>query len=145
MDSIIVLSRAMAAEGMYPAVDPIGSSSVLLDATIVGERHACVAIAVRKAIEHYRELQDVISLLGVEELGVDDRRIVMRARRLQRFLTQPFAVTEAFTGVSGRSVAIEDTLAGCEAILAGDCDTWQENSLFMVGTLGEAREKERAV
>ncbi|KAK45653.1 ATP F0F1 synthase subunit beta [Caballeronia jiangsuensis] len=144
MDSVIVLSRAMAAEGMYPAVDPIGSSSVLLDAAIVGERHARVAIAVRRAIEHYRELQDVISLLGVEELGAEDRRIVMRARRLQRFLTQPFSVTEAFTGVSGRSVAIEDTLAGCEAILAGDCDTWQENSLFMVGTLAEAREKERA-
>ncbi len=79
--------------------------------------------------------------LGVEELGADDRRIVGRARRLQRFLTQPFAVTEAFTGVPGRSVAVADTIAGCKAILAGDCDTWQESSLYMVGTLDEARAK----
>jgi F-type H+-transporting ATPase subunit beta len=83
-------------------------------------------------------------LLGVEELGVDDRRIVGRARRIQRFLTQPFAVTEAFTGVPGRSVAIADTVAGCKAILAGDCDTWQESSFYMVGTLDEARAHETA-
>src|ERR1700732_3299602 len=105
-DSLIVLARWMAPEGMYPAIDPIASSSILLDPAFVGDEHAAVAIEVRKTIEHYRELQDVISLLGVEGLGVDDRRIVGRARRLQRFLTQPFTVTEAFTGVPGRSVAI---------------------------------------
>jgi len=144
VDSMVVLSRAMAAEGMYPAVDPIASSSILLDPLIVGEEHARVAIAVRQAIEHYRELQDVIALLGMEELGAEDRRMVQRARRLQRFLTQPFAVTEAFTGVPGRSVTIADTVAGCRAILNGECDDWNESSLYMIGTLDEAREKERA-
>lgn len=144
VDSTVVLSRAMAAEGMYPAVDPIASSSVLLDPLVVGQEHADVALAVRRTIEHYRGLQDVISLLGLEELGSDDRRIVGRARRLQRFLTQPFSVTEAFTGVPGRSVPVADTLAGCKAILAGECDDWQESSLYMVGTLEEARTRETA-
>ncbi|MDW5377925.1 F0F1 ATP synthase subunit beta [Halomonas sp. HP20-15] len=144
MDSMVVLSRAMAAQGMYPAIDPIASSSVLLDPLIVGETHFTLATEVRRTIEHYRSLQDVISLLGVEELGSEDRRIVARARRLQRFLTQPFAVTEAFTGMPGRSVAIDDTLAGCQAILDGECDDWQERSLYMVGTLDEARSKEQA-
>ncbi|WP_333823041.1 F0F1 ATP synthase subunit beta [Pinisolibacter sp.] len=144
VDSMVVLSRAMAAEGMYPAVDPIASSSILLDPLIVGDEHARVATEVRRTIEHYRELQDVIALLGLEELGADDRRIVGRARRLQRFLTQPFAVTEAFTGVAGRSVPVAATIAGCRAILAGDCDDWQESSLYMVGDLEEARAKETA-
>ncbi|WP_440408339.1 F0F1 ATP synthase subunit beta [Neorhizobium petrolearium] len=145
VDSMVVLSRDMAAEGMYPAVDPIASSSVLLDPLVVGSDHAEVAMDVRRTIERYRELQDVISLLGVEELGSDDRRIVERARRLQRFLTQPFAVTEAFTGTAGRSVTLADTIAGCRAILAGACDDWNESSLYMVGTLDEAREKEEAM
>jgi len=142
-DSLVVLSRDMAAEGMYPAIDPIASSSVLLDPLVVGEGHAQVAIEVRSAIERYRELKDVISLLGVEELGAKDRKTVGRARRLQLFLTQPFVTTTAFTGVEGRSVSLEDTIAGCRAILDGECDDWQENSLFMVGTLDEARQKEQ--
>jgi F-type H+/Na+-transporting ATPase subunit beta len=145
VDSMVVLSRAMAAEGMYPAIDPIASSSVLLDPLIVGSDHAEVAVEVRRAIERYRELQDVISLLGLDELGAEDRRIVERARRLQRFLTQPFAVTEAFTGIPGRSVAIADTIAGCRAILSGACDDWRESSFYMVGTLEEARAKDDAV
>ncbi|MFM0311847.1 F0F1 ATP synthase subunit beta [Paraburkholderia sp. RL17-383-BIF-A] len=144
LDSMVVLSRAMAAEGMYPAVDPIASSSILLDPLVVGEEHAAVATEVRRIIEHYRELQDVISLLGVEELGAEDRALVGRARRLQRFLTQPFAVTEAFTGEAGRSVALADTIAGCKAILAGECDTWQESSLYMIGSLDEGRSREAA-
>jgi len=144
VDSMVVLSRAMAADGMYPAVDPIASSSILLDPLIVGEDHVAVANAVRQAIEHYRELQDVISLLGMEELGRDDRRIVERARRLLRFLTQPFSVTEAFTGLEGRSVALQDTIAGCKAILAGDADDWDEASLYMVGTFEAGRAKEEA-
>jgi F-type H+-transporting ATPase subunit beta len=144
VDSMVVLSRSMAAQGMYPAVDPLASSSLLLDPLVVGEEHVAVATEVRRAIEHYRSLQDVISLLGIEELGVDDRRIVGRARRLQRFLTQPFIVTEAFTGMPGCSVALADTLAGCRAILAGECDDWQESSLYMVGTLDEARAREQA-
>ncbi|MDW6024407.1 F0F1 ATP synthase subunit beta [Mesorhizobium sp. BAC0120] len=144
VDSMVVLSRNMAAEGMYPAVDPIASSSILLDPLIVGAEHAEVAIEVRRTIEHYRELQDVISLLGMEELGAEDRRIVERARRLQRFLTQPFTVTEAFTGVAGRSVPIVDTIAGCRAILSGACDDWRESSLYMLGTIEEARQREEA-
>ncbi|WP_423382995.1 F0F1 ATP synthase subunit beta [Burkholderia sp. LMG 32019] len=143
VDSMVVLSRSMAAEGMYPAIDPIASSSILLDPLVVGAEHVAVATEVRRTIEHYRELQDVISLLGIEELGADDRRVVGRARRLQRFLTQPFSVTEAFTGVAGRSVAIDETLDGCKAILRGECDTWHEKSLYMVGTLDEARTRER--
>jgi F-type H+-transporting ATPase subunit beta len=144
IDSTVMLSRSMAAEGMYPAIDPIASSSILLDPLVVGQEHVDVANEVRRAIEHYRELQDVISLLGIEELGAEDRTIVNRARRLQRFLTQPFAVTEQFTGMAGRSVGIKDTIAGCRAILSGECDTWQESSLYMVGTLEEARGKEQA-
>ncbi|RDU99388.1 F0F1 ATP synthase subunit beta [Trinickia dinghuensis] len=144
MDSMVVLSRSMAAEGMYPAIDPIASSSVLLDPLVVGENHARVATEVRRLIEHHRELQDVIALLGIDELSANDRLLVQRARRLERFLTQPFAVTEAFSGVRGASVAIEDTLAGCNAIVSGECDDWRESSLYMVGTLDDARVKEGA-
>ncbi|MBE9636339.1 F0F1 ATP synthase subunit beta [Salipiger pacificus] len=142
VDSMVVLSRAMAADGMYPAIDPVASSSILLDPLVLGEEHVSVANEVRRAIEHYRGLQDVISLLGIEELGREDRQIVERARRLQRFLTQPFTVTEAFTGIPGRSVPVAETIAGCKAILAGECDTWDEAALYMVGTLDEARRKQ---
>lgn len=142
LDSMIVLSRAMAAEGMYPAVDPLSSSSVLLDASIVGVEHYRIAEQVRETIAHYKELQDIISLLGIEELSVRDRLVVGRARRLQRFLTQPFAVTEAFTGKPGRSVPLAETLKGCQAILDGACDGWAESSFYMVGTIDEARGKD---
>jgi F-type H+-transporting ATPase subunit beta len=142
VDSMVVLSRALAAEGMYPAIDPISSTSILLDPLVVGDEHANIANAVRRVIEHQRELQDVIALLGIEELGIEDRQIVQRARRLQRFLTQPFAVTEAFSGQPGRSVALADTIAGCKAILDGECDNWHESSLYMIGALDEARAKE---
>ncbi|MGB7101324.1 MAG: F0F1 ATP synthase subunit beta [Xanthobacteraceae bacterium] len=144
LDSAIVLSRSMAAEGMYPAVDPLTSSSILLDPTIVGEEHYRIAEQVRETIAHYKELQDIISLLGVEELSARDRLIVGRARRLQRFLTQPFAVTEAFTGKPGRSVPLVETLKGCRAILDGVSDKWDESSLYMVGTIDEARDKEHS-
>ncbi len=144
LDSSIVLSRGMAAEAMYPAVDPLESTSTLLDPIVVGQAHYDTAQAVREAIAHYRSLQDVIALLGIEELGPADRRIVTRARRLQRFLTQPFKVTEAFTGKSGRTVKREATIAGCRAILDGACDDWEESSLYMVGDLDEARAKEAA-
>jgi F-type H+-transporting ATPase subunit beta len=122
MDSIIVLSRALAAEGFYPAVDPLASSSVLLDPLVVGEEHYAIAERAREALARFKDLQDIIALLGVEELGAGDRLIVKRARRLQRFLSQPFTVTEAFSGTPGRSVARSDT----------------------VGTLDEARQKEAA-
>ena len=139
LDSMIVLSRAMAAEGMYPAIDPLRSSSILLDPVVVGERHYRIAEEVREAIARYVELQDIISLLGVEELSARDRQTVARARRLQRFLTQPFSVTEAFTGTPGRSVPLQETLTGCRDILDGTCDSLPESALYMVGTIAEAR------
>jgi F-type H+-transporting ATPase subunit beta len=142
LDSAIVLSRQLAAEGMYPAIDPLASTSSLLDPQVVGDAHYRLAEEVRHAINHYIELQDVIALLGIEELSAADRLIVRRARRLQRFLTQPFLVTEAFTGKAGRSVPLADTLEGCRAILDGAGDDWAESSLYMVGTLEEARRKE---
>ena len=144
LDSMIVLSRTMAAEGMYPAIDPLNSTSILLDPTIAGEAHYRIAEEVRETIAHYKELQDIISLLGIEELSSRDRTIVGRARRLQRFLTQPFAVTEAFTGIPGRTVHLAETLKGCRAILDGECDRLAEGSLYMVGTLEDARAKDHA-
>jgi F-type H+-transporting ATPase subunit beta len=145
MDSIIMLSRQLAAEGFYPAVDPLGSSSALLDPLVVGEQHYRVAERAREALARLKDLQDIIALLGVEELGAADRLIVKRARRLQRFLSQPFMGAEAFTGTPGRSVALADTLQGCQAILDGEADDWAESSLYMVGTLDEARQKEAGV
>ena len=142
MDCVIMLSRAQAAQGFYPAIDPLASSSMLLDPLIVGEEHYRTAEAVRQALARFRELTDIISLLGVEELGAADRQIVKRARRLQRFLTQPFMVTEAFTGTPGTSVPLVDTVAGCRAILAGETDDWPESALYMVGTLKQARDKQ---
>jgi F-type H+-transporting ATPase subunit beta len=144
MDSAIMLSRAQAAEGFYPAIDPLGSSSVLLDPLVVGEMHFRLAERVRETLARFKDLQDIIALLGVDELGAADKLIVRRARRLQRFLTQPFAVTEAFTGIPGQSIKLADTLAGCQAILDGETDDWAESSLYMVGTLEDAREKEAA-
>ncbi|WGI24289.1 F0F1 ATP synthase subunit beta [Halomonas alkaliantarctica] len=144
MDCVIMLSRAQASEGFYPAIDPLASSSMLLDPSVVGDEHYQTAEDVRQALARFKELSDIISLLGVEELGTEDRLIVNRARRLQRFLTQPFMVTEAFTGTPGASVALADTLAGCRAILDGATDNWSESSLYMVGTLEQARAKEVA-
>ncbi len=144
LDSRIVLSRQQAAEGLYPAVDPLASQSSLLDPRVVGERHVGIARAVRTTLARYRELQDVIALLGVDELSPEDRLLVGRARRLKRFLTQPLDVTEAFTGAPGRHVPLADTIAGCEAIASGECDAWPEDALYMVGPLDEARAKREA-
>jgi F-type H+-transporting ATPase subunit beta len=144
LDSSIVLSREMASEGLYPAVDPLASSSTLQDPAVIGERHYAIAEEVRRVIEQYRELQEIISLLGLEELSASDRKTVGRARRMIRFLTQPFAVTSQFTGHKGVSVDLSDTLDGCEAILGGETDDWEESSLYMVGTLEDARRKEEA-
>jgi F-type H+-transporting ATPase subunit beta len=144
MDCVIVLSRALAGQGFYPAIDPLASSSTLLDPAVVGDGHYKIASEVREMLARFAELQDIISLLGVDELGSADKRIVTRARRLQRFLSQPFTVTEAFTGTPGQSVSRADTLAGCRAILDGDADAWAEASLYMVGTIADARAKEQA-
>ena len=144
LDSSVVLSREMAAEGLYPAIDPLGSTSVLLDPRIVGQKHYAVAQEVRRTIARYKELQEIISLLGVEELSAEDRRTVARARRLERFLTQPFLVTEQFTGIAGKSIALEDTVSGCAAILEGEGDAWTESSFYMVGSFEDARTKNTA-
>ena len=144
LDSSVVLSRDMAAEGLYPAIDPLASTSVLLDPLVVGEEHYTVAEEVRRTIARYKELQEIIALLGVEELSAEDRGIVSRARRLERFLTQPFLVTEQFTGIVGKSVDIADTIKGCRAILAGEGDGWAESSFYMVGTFEDAQKKENA-
>ena len=142
LDSSIVLSRDMASEGMYPAIDPLASTSSLLDPRLVGDVHYRTAQDVRSAIAHYRELQEIIALLGIEELSASDRSTVKRARRLMRFLTQPFLATVSFTGMPGRSIELEATLAGCRAILDGETDDWAESSLYMVGDITEARGKE---
>jgi F-type H+-transporting ATPase subunit beta len=144
LDSSIVLDRSMASEGLYPAIDPLASTSVLLEPSIVGEAHFSLAQEVRKAIAHYKGLKEIISLLGIEELSPADRSAVRRARRLIRFLTQPFMVTGAFTGHPGRTVEIADTLSGCSAILEGKCDDMPEAAFYMVGTLEEARAKHTA-
>lgn len=144
LDSAIVLSRDMASQGLYPAIDPLASTSAMLDPRVLGKEHYETAEEVRRLIEHYRELQEIISLLGIEELSAADRRAVRRARRLVRFLTQPFAATSQFTGLKGVSVSLADTLSGCQAILNGAADEWGESSLYMVGTLEDARTKERS-
>lgn len=144
LDSSIVLSRDLASQGLYPAIDPLASTSSMLDPPVVGEKHYQIAEEVRRVIEHYRELQEIISLLGMEELSAADQAAVRRARRLIRFLTQPFAVTSQFTGLQGTSVPLEETLSGCQAILDGEADSWAESSVYMVGTIDDARLKERA-
>jgi F-type H+-transporting ATPase subunit beta len=145
LDSSVVLSRDMAAEGLYPAIDPLASTSVLLDPRVLGAEHYSVAEEVRRTIARYKELQEIISLLGVEELSAEDRRTVARARRLERFLTQPFMVTEQFTGIAGKSVAVEETVKGCSAMLSGEGDELAESSFYMVGTFEDARQKEIAM
>jgi F-type H+/Na+-transporting ATPase subunit beta len=139
LDSSIVLSRELASQGLYPAVDPLASNSILLDPLVVGETHYRVADEARRLIERYRELQEIISLLGMDELSADDRQAVGRARRLIRFLTQPFFVTGQFTGHEGVSVSLQDTLAGCRAILDGAADDLSEEALYMIGALPSAR------
>ncbi|MGO4916148.1 F0F1 ATP synthase subunit beta [Pseudogemmobacter sp. W21_MBD1_M6] len=144
MDCVVVLSRVLASEGFYPAIDPLTSTSMLLDPLIVGQDHYRTAEDVREVLARFKDLEDIISLLGIEELSTQDKLTVRRARRLQRFLTQPFAVTEAFTGTAGVSVPLVDTLAGCRAILDGKTDDWAESSLYMIGTLEDADVKETA-
>src|SRR5690606_31419419 len=138
LDARVILSRELAAAGLYPAVDPLRSQSRLLDPLVVGRRHYDVALRVRGALARYRELADVIAMLGLEELAPSDRLLVTRARRLSRFLSQPFVVAEAFTGRSGVRVPLEDTLRGCERILDGAADELEEEQLYMIGALPES-------
>jgi F-type H+-transporting ATPase subunit beta len=139
MDSALVLSRDVAAEGIYPAVDPLRSSSKALDPSVVGGRHYEVAQEARRVLGRFEELRDLIAMLGMDELSAEDRELVGRARRLRNFLTQPFFVAESFTGMSGRRVQPEQTIDGVAAILEGKCDHLQEDALFMIGALEEAK------
>ncbi|MEZ5420237.1 MAG: F0F1 ATP synthase subunit beta [Vicinamibacterales bacterium] len=138
LSASIVLSRKRASQGFYPAVDPLRSDSKMLAPGVVGPRHYGVAQRVRRVLAEYEDLKDIIAMLGVEELSREDRRTVVRARRLERFLTQPFFSTGPFTGRPGRAVHLDDTLGGCEAILKGDFDDAPERVLYMIGNVAEA-------
>jgi F-type H+-transporting ATPase subunit beta len=138
LSASIVLSRGMASQGLYPAIDPLASNSKLLLPAVVGERHYQVAQEVRQTLAEYGQLKDIIAMLGLEELSQRDRQVVGRARRLERFLTQPFFSTEQFTGITGRRVSIADTVEGCRRVLAGDYDHYPESALYMLGTIDEA-------
>jgi F0F1-type ATP synthase beta subunit len=138
IDSALVLSRDVAAEGYYPAVDPLTSSSKGLDASVVGARHYEVAQEARRLVGRFEELRDIISMLGIDELSPEDRVLVGRARRLRNFLTQPFFVAAGFTGVPGKRVPVQETVAGVADILEGRCDQVPEDDLFMIGSLPEA-------
>jgi F-type H+-transporting ATPase subunit beta len=137
LDASVVLSRDMASQGLYPAVDHLNSHSKMLDPLIVGEEHVAVAQEVRSVIAQYHDLEDIISMLGMEELSEEDRQTVGRARKLIRFLTQPFHMTEHFTGKKGRTVPREETIRGCRAILDGAHDDKSEEAFFMIGSLEE--------
>ena len=141
LSSNIVLSRARVSQGLYPAVDPLASGSNMLTPLTVGERHYRVATAVRKTLAEYEELKDIIAMLGFDELPENDQKTVMKARKLERFLTQPFFTTKHFTGMDGKSVELDDTLTGCEKILSGEVDDLPENAFYMVGTIDDAIEK----
>ncbi|HEX9646560.1 MAG TPA: F0F1 ATP synthase subunit beta, partial [Alphaproteobacteria bacterium] len=138
-----VLSRQIAELGIYPAVDPLDSTSRMLDPRVVGEHHYKVARRVQEILQRYKSLQDIIAILGMDELSEEDKLTVARARKIQRFLSQPFHVAEVFTGTPGTLVSLEDTIAGFEAICAGEGDDMPEASFYMVGAFDQARDKAR--
>jgi len=140
LDSTIVLNRALTELGLYPAVDPLDSSSTILDPEIVGEDHYNVAREVQRVLQRYKDLQDIIAILGMEELSEEDKLTVARARKIQRFLTQPFFVAEAFTGSAGKYVKLTDTIAGFREILDGKHDTKSEQAFYMKGDISEVKE-----
>ena len=135
LDTTVILSRAQAGKGIYPAVDPLKSSSKMMDVRVLGERHYRVAKAVREQLARYHELEDIIAMLGMEELSPEDRLIVTRARKLQRYLTQPFYVVSRHTGIAGVSVPLEGTLEDCEAFLLGRFDSVSEDQCYMKGRM----------
>lgn len=143
LDGTVVLSRQIAELGIYPAVDPLDSTSRALDPKVIGEDHYAVARKVQSILQRYKELQDIIAILGMEELSEDDKLTVARARKIQRFLSQPFAVAEVFTGTPGKYVKLEDTIKGFKAIADGQYDDMPEQAFYMVGTIEEAEEKAR--
>ena len=141
LDATTVLSRKIVEQGLYPAVDPLESSSRILEADIVGEEHYNVAREVQGILQKYKELQDIIAILGMEELADEDKTVVFRARKIQKFLSQPFHVAENFTGIKGVYVPVEETLRGFKAILSGEMDEYPENAFFNVGTIEDVKKK----
>jgi F-type H+/Na+-transporting ATPase subunit beta len=140
LDATTVLSRALTELGIYPAVDPLASTSRILDPHVVGEEHYGVAQGVKKILQRYKDLQDIIAILGIDELSEDDKLTVARARKIQRFLSQPFHVAEQFTGMQGRYVKVEDTVNGFKQILEGKHDEIPEQAFYMKGTIDEVVE-----
>ncbi len=143
LSASIVLSRKRASEGLYPAIDLLQSNSKMATPGIVGERHYHIAQNIRRTLAHYEELKDVIAMLGLEQLAPEDRRIVARARRLERFLTQPFFATEQFSGLSGKFVSLKDSLNGCERILRDEFKDFPESALYMIGSIDEVKGKSK--
>ena len=141
LDATVVLSREIASLGIYPAVDPLDSTSRQLDPLVVGEEHYNTARGVQTVLQRYKELKDIIAILGMDELSDEDKSAVARARKIERFLSQPFHVAEVFTGSPGKYVSLKDTIAGFNAIINGDCDDMPEQAFYMTGTIEEAREK----
>ena len=141
LSASIVLSRKRASEGLFPAIDPLQSSSKMITPGIVGERHYALAQAIRRTLAQYAELKDIIAMLGLEQLSPDDRKVVARARRLERFLTQPFFTTEQFTSLTGKLVSLDDALDGCERILGDEFKDLPESALYMIGAVDEATAK----
>ena len=141
LDAVVALERAISEQGIYPAVDPLTSTSRILDPLIVGEEHYKVARGLQRVLQRYRDLQDIIAILGIEELSDEDKLTVARARRIQRFLSQPMFVAEAFTGMPGKYVPVKETVRGFKEILEGKHDALPEQAFFMVGTIDEAVEK----
>src|SRR5664279_3291751 len=145
LSASIVLSRKRASEALFPAIDPLQSSSKMATPGIVGERHYALAQEIRRTLAQYAELKDIIAMLGLEQLSPDDRNVVVRARRLERFLTQPFFTTEQFTGLKGKLVSLKDALDGCERILRDEFKDYPESALYMIGTIDEAKAKAKPV
>jgi F-type H+-transporting ATPase subunit beta len=139
LDSTITLNRALTEQGLYPAVDPLDSSSTILDPEIVGEEHYNVAREVQRILQRYKDLQDIIAILGMEELSDEDKQTVARARRLQRFLTQPFHVAEVFSGNPGTYVSLAETVKGVKEILEGKHDDKPESAFYMKGKISEVK------
>jgi len=145
LDSTVVLSRDIAALGIYPAVDPLDSSSRQLDPQVVGEEHYAVARGVQQTLQRYKELRDIIAILGMDELSPEDKQAVARARKIQRFLSQPFHVAEVFTGAPGKYVPLKETIRGFKMIVDGECDALPEQAFYMVGSIDEAFEKAKTL
>ncbi len=141
LDATTTLSRSIAEQGIYPAVDPLDSTSTILDPAVLGEEHYGVAREVQRVLQRYKDLQDIIAILGMDELSEDDKLIVQRARKIQRFLSQPFFVAEQFTGMQGKYVKLEDTIRGFKELCEGKHDDLPEDAFYLVGTIEEAREK----